>query len=71
MDATTQKRLPDKLEWLKFSSISWMTDNSGLIYNRFDKPSIFKKNEKQSSKAGTETDQVKFSKLYFHKLNTS
>ena len=48
-----------------------MTDNSGLIYNRFDKPSIFKKNEKQSGKAGTETDQVKFNKLYYHKLNTS
>ena len=37
-DANTGKDLPDKLEWLKFSSVTWTDDNKGFFYGRFDKP---------------------------------
>lgn len=38
----TEKRADnykDKLNWIKFSSISWTHDNLGFFYSRFDPPS--------------------------------
>jgi prolyl oligopeptidase len=33
-DISTGKALEDKVEWVKFSSISWMHDDSGFFYSR-------------------------------------
>ncbi len=38
VDATTGAALPDRVEWVKFSSIAWKPDGSGFFYARFAKP---------------------------------
>ncbi len=55
------KDLEDKIEWVKFSSVSWTADNAGFFYSRYDKPST----EKEF------TGVNYFQKLYYHKLGTS
>lgn len=59
MDVATKALLPDKLEWIKFSGLSWKGD--GFYYSRYDAPDeksrLSKKNE--------------FHKVYFHRLGTS
>ncbi|RKP21847.1 prolyl endopeptidase-like protein [Rozella allomycis CSF55] len=57
-----KKKLPDRIEWVKFSSISWVHNDDGFFYTRY--PQI-----KQIDK-GTETNLNKFPKLYYHKLAT-
>jgi prolyl oligopeptidase len=58
MDVATRQQLPDKLEWIKFSSLSWR--GHGFYYSRYDAPDeqqrLSKKNE--------------FHKVYYHKLGT-
>lgn len=56
MDVTTGKTLNDKIEWVKFSGISW--EDQGFYYSRYDAP---KKGEEFSQKN-------EFHKIYFHKL---
>ena len=34
-DLATGKDLPDKLEWLKFTGLSWTADGSGFYYSRY------------------------------------
>ena len=58
-DVSTGKDLEDKLEWLKFTSVSWMHDNSGFFYARFPAP-------EGSELSAVNSDQ----KLYFHKIGT-
>jgi len=50
--------LPDKIEWVKFSSAAWTIDGKGFFYSRFDKPD-------DSSKL---TQVNYYHKLYYHKL---
>lgn len=58
MDVTSGKELTDKLEWVKFSDVSWTPDNEGFFYSRYDEP-----------KAGEEfTGSNYYHKLYYHKL---
>ena len=38
MDVTSGKELTDKLEWVKFSDVSWTPDNQGFFYSRYDEP---------------------------------
>ncbi len=58
MDVSTGKELQDKLEWVKFSDVSWTPDNKGFFYSRYDAP-----------KAGEEfTGSNYYHKLYYHKL---
>lgn len=38
MDLDTRKTLPDRLEWVKFSSANWSEDGKGVYYCRYDKP---------------------------------
>lgn len=50
--------LPDHLQWVKFSGISWYND--GFFYSAYDKP-----------EAGSELSKAnEFQKVYFHKLGT-
>lgn len=50
--------LPDHIEWVKFSGISWY--NNGFFYSAYDKP-----------EKGSELSKAnEFQKVYFHKLGT-
>jgi prolyl oligopeptidase len=54
----TGKLLPDHIQWVKFSGISWLKD--GFYYSAYDKP-----------EAGSELSKAnQFQKVYFHKLGT-
>lgn len=50
------KDLPDLIEWVKFSGVSWSADSAGFYYTRYDQPE----------------DELKavnyFPKLYYHHL---
>lgn len=50
----------DNLKWVKSSGASWLKDNSGFFYSRYDEPA-----------AGTKLTAANyFQKLYFHRLGT-
>lgn len=58
MDVKTGQKLEDKVEWVKFSGISWFKD--GFFYSRYDAP-----------KAGDELKgKNEFHKVYYHKIGT-
>ena len=56
MDVETKQLLPDKLEWVKFSGLSWR--GNGFYYSRYDKPG---EQEKLSGKN-------EFQQVYYHQL---
>ncbi len=58
-DMTTGKVLDDKLDWLKFTGISWSGD--GFFYSRYPEP---KGDDKLSGKN-------EFHQVYYHKVGTS
>ena len=58
LDLATGKKLSDKIDWVKFSEVSW-TDE-GFYYSRYPAP---KKGEEKTSLAKNQT-------VYFHKLGT-
>ena len=58
MEVETGKVLEDKIEWMKFSGVSWAKDGSGFFYSRYEKPN--ENQEMQSLNLGQ--------KVYFHKL---
>lgn len=60
MDVVTKKLIADKIEYSKFSGISWKGDE-GFYYSGYDKPI----NEKEKYSAKTE-----FQKIFFHKIGT-
>jgi prolyl oligopeptidase len=54
----TGELLSDRIDWVKFSGISWYKD--GFFYSSYDKPEI-----------GSELSKAnEFQKVYFHKLGT-
>jgi len=56
MDIESKELLSDKVEWVKFSGISWYKD--GFFYSRYEQPA-----------AGDELKSVsKFQKVYYHKI---
>jgi prolyl oligopeptidase len=59
MDVVTKKVLTDKLDWIKFSGLSWKGDE-GFYYSRF--PPFDEKNKL--------TNQNQNQKLYYHKLGS-
>ncbi|MCK7556673.1 prolyl oligopeptidase family serine peptidase [Chitinophaga sedimenti] len=59
MDVETKQLLPDHLDWIKFSGISWQGD--GFYYSRYDTP-----DEKARLSGKNE-----FHKVYYHKLGTT
>ncbi len=56
-NALTGEDLPDRLERIKFSGVSWNADGTGFFYSRYD----LHKDSKPS-------DPDRHQKLYFHKL---
>jgi prolyl oligopeptidase len=60
MELRTRRRLPDRLQWLKFTSIAWHPDGSGFFYGRYPEPST----------SGTvRLRQANYdNKVYFHRL---
>ncbi|KAF8924439.1 hypothetical protein BGZ58_001782, partial [Dissophora ornata] len=63
MDSKGNK-LEDKVEWAKFTSISFTHDDKGFFYSGFEKPDI------DASKAGTETSVNLYKRVLYHKLGT-
>ncbi|MFA6152736.1 MAG: prolyl oligopeptidase family serine peptidase [Chitinophagaceae bacterium] len=61
MDFATKKLLNEKLEYVKFTGISWAGDD-GFYYSGYDRP----KNEATKFSAKTE-----FQKVYYHKIGTA
>lgn len=55
----TGKNLPEKIEWVKFSAISWA--GNGFFYSRYPEP------DKNDKLKGTNL----FHQVYFHTLNTA
>jgi prolyl oligopeptidase len=60
-DVGNGKDRDDELKWVKFSGASWLKDDSGFYYSRYDEPD--EKNQFRS--------QVYNQKLFFHKLGTA
>jgi len=57
-DVATGSDLADRIEWVKFSTISWTHDGGGFYYCRYDEP-----------KAGEEYEgQNEFHKIFYHRL---
>lgn len=60
MDIATKELLPEKLEWLKFTSAEWTPDSKGFFYGRFSEP-----------KEGEEFQSLNLNhKLYYHRVGT-
>jgi prolyl oligopeptidase len=60
----TGEDLPDVIEWVKFSGVSWMKDGSGFFYSSFGVPRTETERAEALKRASF------FHKLYFHKLGT-
>jgi len=60
MDFATRKLISDKIEYVKFTSISWAGDD-GFYYSGYDRP----KDEKTKYSAKTE-----YQKVFYHKIGT-
>jgi prolyl oligopeptidase len=58
LDIASGKKLPDVLEWVKFSGASWQGD--GFYYSRYDAP----------SKGKELSNRNEYHKVYFHKMGT-
>jgi prolyl oligopeptidase len=59
-DVATGQDLPDRIQWVKFSTTAWTHDHQGFFYSRYDQP----KPGEQPEKANY------FQKLYYHRLGT-
>ncbi|KAG9091317.1 hypothetical protein FS749_016631 [Ceratobasidium sp. UAMH 11750] len=60
-------RMDDEIKFVKFSGIVWTPDSKGFFYQRY--PARASHAEAVDA-AGTETDEDKFAKLYYHRLGT-
>jgi prolyl oligopeptidase len=60
----TGEDLPDVVDWVKFSGISWLKDGSGFFYSSFGVPKT------DAEKAEALKRAAYFHKLYFHRLGT-
>ena len=58
LDVSTGKTLPDAVQWVKFSNISWTNGDNGFFYSRYPTP----------PKGNAINQQVVDQQLYFHAL---
>jgi prolyl oligopeptidase len=59
-DVATGRDRDDRLQWIKFSSVSWTKDGQGFFYSRFPEPA-----------PGADLRQPNYyHKLYYHRLGT-
>ncbi|HEY0038636.1 MAG TPA: prolyl oligopeptidase family serine peptidase, partial [Longimicrobium sp.] len=58
-DVATGSDLPDRVQWVKFSGISWTRDGRGFFYSRYAEPT-----------GNALTSTVRNQKVYFHRLGT-
>jgi len=56
-DVERSTDLPDRLDWAKFTTISWLKDGSGFYYTRFPQPGTV-----------PDGDEHYFCAVYFHRL---
>jgi prolyl oligopeptidase len=59
-DVASARDLPDHIQWVKFSGLSWTKDGKGFFYSRYDAPTEAEKLTKTNY----------FHKLYYHALST-
>ncbi|EJD43933.1 hypothetical protein AURDEDRAFT_65764 [Auricularia subglabra TFB-10046 SS5] len=64
----SKDQLPDELRFVKFSGIDWTSDSKGFFYSRY--PDRTFHGEATDDVAGTETEEDKWSKLYYHRVGT-
>lgn len=57
LDLTSNTKLEDHIQFVKFSSITWAPDNTGFFYSRFPEPGSV-----------APEDESNFNKVYFHKI---
>lgn len=60
-DVATGQDLPDTIQWVKFSALSWAKDGSGFYYSRFPEPDA----------KGAFQDLNRDQSVYFHRLGTA
>ena len=58
-DVASGKELPDKLQWAKFTNLTWSTDSRGFYYNRYPQPGTVPAGEEHY-----------FPKLMYHVVGT-
>ncbi len=63
-DVATGEDLPDLIEWVKFSGVSWLKDASGFFYSSYGVPAS------EAERAEFLKRVAEFHKVYFHKLGT-
>jgi prolyl oligopeptidase len=61
----TGQDLPDVVEWVKFSGISWLKNGSGFFYSSYGVPTT------EDERAAALKSVGAYHKVYFHKLGTS
>lgn len=59
LDVETGENLPDEINWVKFSGVSWTKDGQGFFYSRYDEPDDKTKLEAVNY----------YQKLYYHRLS--
>ena len=64
-EVATGQDLPDIVDWIKFSGLSWAHDGSGFYYSSFGPPASDAERDELLKRVNTHH------KLYFHKLGTS
>ena len=61
MDVATERELPDRVRWVKFSGISWTHDDRGFFYSRFAQP---------ADDARVIGQAIVNQRVYYHRLGT-
>eukprot|EP01061_Rhynchopus_euleeides_P004484 TRINITY_DN13736_c3_g1_i1.p1 TRINITY_DN13736_c3_g1~~TRINITY_DN13736_c3_g1_i1.p1 ORF type:complete len:713 (+),score=312.47 TRINITY_DN13736_c3_g1_i1:42-2180(+) len=67
-DCTTLEDLPDKVEWVKYSGLSWTHDGKGFFYARYPLPKIAEGKKDGDADLGSETEAATKQRLMYHYL---
>jgi prolyl oligopeptidase len=64
----SRQDLPDVLNWVKFSGLEWVENETGFVYSKYPKP--VEVDNIDSEKAGAETQKNQFHNVFYHKFGT-